>query len=313
MLVFGLASMHPPTAACFVIILIPYILLNLKDNFRHSVGISLSMVIPFAALFPLIYRMALPTVKSLLEPQHLSPYVDLPQMVPTFGYLPVLFCLLGTFYLAWKRGRECYGLVLGLLALLLVLAIFFTFHYGPAIVYYRGLQTMMLLTSIVGGAGLMAIQDLSLPAKLKTWLRIPLPTQHTGRIACIILIGLTLAIAIPVRQNTPYYHMIDQTDYESFVWIKDNLGSVYDKAVLDPWEGIAFVAVTGKKVFSYIGEAPGAFDIQAYQFLNDGCIDTDFLRRNSITIVYTRGECHNPDLRQVREYIYLLKEVPSGD
>jgi len=32
------------------------------------------------------------------------------------------------------------------------------------------------------------------------------------------------------------------------------------------------------------------------------------LRKNRISIIYTRGKCRNPDLTEVRENIYLLKK-----
>ena len=40
------ARLHAPTAVGLVIILVPYILLNLKGNFKHSLGITLAIAIP---------------------------------------------------------------------------------------------------------------------------------------------------------------------------------------------------------------------------------------------------------------------------
>jgi len=49
-------------------------------------------------------------------------------------------------------------------------------------------------------------------------------------------------------------------------------------------------------------------DEEARQFLNEGSTDTEFLKENSISIVYSRGEVKNPDLTKVKESIYLLKK-----
>ena len=106
--------------------------------------------------------MLLPIAKTLFISQPLLTFVALPQVISTYGYLPVLFCLLDTLLLAMKRGKVSYGLVLGLLALLLMLVVFFTFHYGLAILYYRGLIAMMLIMGIVAGAGLMGVKNLRL-------------------------------------------------------------------------------------------------------------------------------------------------------
>jgi len=211
-----LLTLHGATAVGLVIILIPYILLNLKGNFRHSLGITLALAIPVGVSLPWIFDTLLPAAKSLFSPVPILPFVDIPQVIQTYGYLPILLGILGTFLLAMKGTKESYGLVSGLLALLLMLTAFFTFHYGIPIVYYRGLVYVMLMMGIVGGAGLTGVKNLRLPAKLSTRLKVPLITRNMGNILCLVLIGLTLYIAIPDRQNTSYYHMIDEEDYQAF-------------------------------------------------------------------------------------------------
>ncbi len=150
-----LLAIHAPSAICPIIVLTPYILLNLKGNFKHSLGLILIFVIPFLVVFPWIFDLLLPTAKSLLTPTPPTEYVVLPRVIQTYGYLPILFCLLGTCLLAIRGGKKNYGLILGLLALLLMLVAFFTFHYGVPIMYERGLMFMMLMMSIIAGAGLM--------------------------------------------------------------------------------------------------------------------------------------------------------------
>ena len=309
-----LVPLHAATAVGLVIVLAPYILLNLKGNFKHSLGITLAVATPFLIALPLIFNMlVLPTAKSLFTPQPILGFVDLPRIIHTYGYLPIIFCLLGTFVLAIRGGKRNYGLILGLLALLVMLATFFTFHYGVTILYYRGLVYMMLLMSIVAGAGLTGVKNLRLPARLTSRLKASLITQNVGNILCLILIGLTLVIAIPDRQDTPYYHMIDSEDYQAFVWIKENVDSSYNKAVLDPWKATAFTAISGKYVHTFIGEYPKPGDIEAYEFLQGGSKDTTFMKNNGISIVYTQWDIHNPDLVEVRKDIYLLKEAREGE
>jgi len=292
-----LLSIHAPSAICLVIVLVAYILLNLRGNFKHSLGLTLAIAAPFVAPFPWIFDKLLPTARELLVPQTLPEYVDLPPIIATYGYLPILFCLLGTFVLAMRGKREDYGLTLGLLAILLMLVTFFTFHYGLHIMYERGLVYMMLMASIVAGAGLMWVKNLKPPA--------------LGYTLCLVLIGLTLALCIPARQSITYYPtpLIDKQSYEAFVWIKDNVSDDYEKAILDPWKATAFAAITEKKVFTRIHKHSEPSDEQAYDFLKEGCTDTSFLKQNGISIVYTRAPCRNPDLTEVRDNIYLLKEA----
>ena len=303
-----LVAIHAPSAICLVIILIPYLLINVKGNFRHSLGIFLALLIPFLAPFPWIFGMLLPTAKGLLAAQVLPEYVDFPLVIKTYGYIPMALCLLGTFWLAMRGGRSNYGLVLGLLALLAMLVTFYTFHYGISIMYERGLIFMMLLVGIVAGAGLMAIKSISLPASLVAWCNRPVITRNIGKALCLVLVAVVLAIAIPDRQDTRYYRLIDRQDYETFVWVSENIGEEHSKALLEPAKAASFSALTGKHVYTWMHASPTVEDQSASKFLTQGCRDTAFLRENGITIVYTQGECHNPDLVEVHEGVYVLGE-----
>lgn len=317
-----LLAIHAPSAICTIIVLTPYILLNLKGNFKHSLGITLALGLPFLIIFPWIFDLLLPTARSLLVPQSPTEYVQLPWLIPTYGYPAVLFSLLGTFLLAIRGGKKNYGLVLGLLALLLMLVAFFSFGYGVPIVYERGLVYMMLMAGIVAGAGLAGVKKLRLPARLSARLNVPLITQNVGRFLCLALIGTTLAISIPEHLDTPYYHMIDREDYQAFVWIKDNINEDYDKAILDPWKATAFAAITGKHIYTRIQFSPTAKDNETYAFLKGGSSNTTFLRENGISIIYTvvynttqarniGYSSDNPDLVEVAKNIYLLKEADT--
>ncbi|MFC2003652.1 hypothetical protein ACFLV4_06920 [Chloroflexota bacterium] len=312
-----LVAMHAATALGLIIILTPYILLNLKGNFRHSFGIALAMAIPFLGLFPWIRSLLLPTAKLLLTPFFLLPYVEIPRVIESYGYIPILVSLVGTFVLSIRGGKKSYGLILGLLALLLMLVIRYTFHYGVRFMYERGLIYMMLMLSIVTGAGLAWVQNIRLPLGLMARLKALPNTRNVGYVISLILIGLTLYVAIPVRQNTPYYRMIDGEDYEAFMWIKENVDSSYSKAILDPWKATSLTAITEKNVYSRISESPRPSDKEAYDFLRSGSANTTFLRKNRVSIIYTRVfdgrqnveyNSDNPDLTKVRKNIYLLKE-----
>jgi len=329
-----LLSIHAPTAVGLVIILIPYILLNLKGNFKHSLGIILAMAIPFLVLFPWIFKMLLPTAKSLFIPQPVPTWIDLPRIIQDYGYIPIGFCLIGTLLLVIRGGKKNYSLISGLLALLVMLVAMYTFHYGLHIMYTRGLMYMMLMLSIIAGAGLMGVRTFRLPteliaeAGLRAVMIIRLPSKfingpksflsgnvgnflakNVGNIVCLVLIGVILAVCIPDRQDTPYYYMIDGQDYEAFAWIRDNVNENYEKAILDPWKATAFTAITQKKIYTRIHAYPEANDTKAYEFLRGGSTDTAFLRENGISIVYSQWSCDNPDLVEVRKNIYLLKEV----
>ncbi|MDD5128011.1 MAG: hypothetical protein PHR43_07975 [Dehalococcoidales bacterium] len=301
-----LLAIHAPSAVCLVLILLPYIILNLKGNTRHSLLLLLVIAVPFLAPFPWIFKMLLPTAMKLLTPEPLPEYIDFPRIIRTYGYVPMALCLVGTFWLAVKGGKKYYGLVLGLLALLLMLVVYFTFHYGLDIMYTRGLMFMMLLVGVVAGAGLAAVRRLELPPGVVEAIRIPQITNHLGNFLALVLVGLTLWFGIPLRQGIEYYHLINDADYEAFVWVKENVGAEHQKAVLDPSKALPFRIITGKKVFTWVFTEPKPNDIQAAKFLTDGCVDTEFLRKNGISLVYTTRGCQNPALIEVSKNVFLL-------
>ena len=162
-----------------------------------------------------------------------------------------------------------------------------------------------LARSIIAGAGLASVRRL----RIFSFLHRPeamLDNIVVG-ILSVALIGATLATVLPGHHEIPYYHMINEQDYEEFVWIEDNVGDDYKKALLDPWKATPFSAITGKNIYTRIHGGPKPIDFEAQNYLNDGCKDTTFLTENGISVIYNPEPCSNPDLTKVRESVYLLK------
>ncbi|MBI2979683.1 MAG: hypothetical protein HYY41_02500 [Chloroflexi bacterium] len=315
-----LAILHPQSAILITMILVPLILLGLIGDIKHSVATMLAITLPFIVTLPKTSGLILYEASSLFTKKPLPIYHDFLTIITGYGYLPTIFCLLGTFVLTARGGRKNYSLVLGLLILLAMLVVFYALHYGVGTLYLRGLLFAMLMMSIVAGAGLSALRTLELPWAAATRIN-KSPVMKTARfLLCLIVIGATLAIAIPDRLDEGYYHMIDETDYNAFVWIRNNVDASFQKAILDPWKATAFTAITGKYVYTRIHMAPGPIDNAAYDFLKSGSTNTTFLRENGITIIYTRVDDgnrqveyspRNPDLIEVTGNVYLLRQ--SGD
>jgi len=302
-----LLAMHAPSAILLIVIVAPYILINLKSNFRHSLSLSSALILPLIITLPLTFDLIATSARELIEPHYHQEFVRLPQIITVYGYLPVMVLLIGSVVLGKNYGPKSYGLLLGLVLILLVQCIFNVFHYGIPLLYVRGLLYGMLMMSIVAGAGLMAVQKMRLDFNILKGLETTWIGNNLGKFLSIAIILGILIIAIPERMNTPYYHIIDKTDYQAFAWIRDNVDDRYEKAVLEPWKGAPFAAVTGKHVYSWISASPTERDIQAREFFENDCRDTAFLKQNGVSIVYTRWVCDNPDLVRVRKYVYLLE------
>ncbi|MFC1964079.1 hypothetical protein ACFLV1_01720 [Chloroflexota bacterium] len=302
---FLLAS-HAPSAIIVLIVLTPYVVISFKNNFKHGLFLALALLFPLVITLPLTFDLIASTARGLLTPQYPREFVEIPQrLAESYGIIPVLLSILGCIALLAKGGEKNHGVAFGFIALELMLVIFFQFHYGIPLLYERGLLYIMLMAGITAGAGLNLILKIRIPPRYRRWFKAPRLNDNLGKFFSVALIAAVLAIAIPQRLETPYYHMIDETDYQAFVWIKNNLEERPGKALLDPWKATAFVAITDRYVYSRISAFPTSKDEQVYKFLEESCADTSFLTENRITIVYTRQPCANPDLIEVRQDVYL--------
>ena len=293
---------HVTTAIILCIVLLPYALISIKSNTRHSIGILIALLIPFVLPFPWIFKLLAQNAGQLLTPQFISPYVELPALLWKYGFLPVILSFLGTVVLITKGGRKNLGLVLGLALLIIIMLVFIVFHYGLSTVYERGLTTVLLILSITAGAGLFCLRNLRLPAKFLEKHQSILFRQ-ASTIACVFLVVVMLAVAIPTRLSATFYYMIDDDDYQVFSWIKDNIGAEYTAALVDPWKATAFSAITGKKVQHRIWTNQEPVDDRIYSYLKSGCQDSTFLRDNKVSFVYNQLQCDNRDLIEVRNRV----------
>ncbi|MGA2158538.1 MAG: hypothetical protein ABSG90_04905 [Dehalococcoidia bacterium] len=295
---------HATTAIVLCIVLAPYILLNIRDNKWHSAGVLAALALPFILSLPWTFQIAEQAAGRLLIPQYFSPYIELPDLAWKYGLLPIAFSFIGTIILIIKGSKKGLALILGLALLLVVMVIFYRFHYGLSTVYERGLTVMLLILSILAGAGLMWLRGLKLPSDFLSRHRSFL-FRSVAMISCVLVLVVMLSVAIPTRVNASFYHMIDDEDYRAFTWIKDNIGQDYRMAIVDPWKATAFTAITEKNALHRIWLNQEPVDDIIYRFLNNGCVDAKFLMANRVSFINNRSECLNADLVEVRENIYI--------
>jgi len=290
--------LHPPTATVLYIVIVPYILLNLKGRWRHSIGLSTALLVPILIALPWMWSELLPALVRLQAAQPLPSHVDIPALLWLFGILPLILCFIGIIYLAKKGGRHNYGLILGLALLLVAGLVLLWLQYGMYVIYLRGMHAALLLMGILAGAGLLWVRSIKAPA---------------GSLVCAMAVVAVLATAVPARLAIPYYHMIDDDDYRAFVWIGANSAVDEGPIMLDPWRASAFTALTGMKVYRQITSGPGTADNMIQRYLNSGCPDIGFLRDNRVTLVYNRLPCNNSSLLKVRDNVYCTAASGPGD
>jgi len=123
----------------------------------------------------------------------------------------------------------------------------------------------------------------------------------------IFCLFATTAISINNNLNTSYYKIIDDEDYDSFIWIKENTAK--DIVVLaDPWKARALAPVAERTVYTVVPFGPEEEKMKRVfkvnEFFADNCSNTSFLIKNDIDIVYTRGNCNNSLLIEVNDNTY---------
>jgi hypothetical protein len=305
--IFFLLSFHAYTAIAVVIICFPYLLLNVKQNWKSSVRFGLALLVPFLIAYPLASQYIKQVITGISDPHEISTYIDFPWLVDSLGYVTLGLCLVGTFFIGIRPNKQNTGLLFGFFVLLVLIVVYYQFHYGITGLYERGLLYALLAASIIAGMGLAALRKMELNFSFLT--SIPHRIIKPGQTAIVsVLVILVLITMVPQRQSTPYYTMIDERDYQAFCWIRENYTGQKLKALLDPWKGTAFTAVTGLRVTSRIIMAPTELDDEIYEFLANECRNTKFLIDHNITLVYTRQACSNPDLVKVHEGVYIVTD-----
>jgi hypothetical protein len=140
-------------------------------------------------------------------------------------------------------------------------------------------------------------------ANLKEYAGIIVPVA-----ACLLLVTAT----VPAHFDIPYYQLIDEDDYETFIWIEENIDSFrdenhsYDQAAVDPFKASPFSAITRLYIVSStMHPIPGyEYHKEVSTFLNNGCIDTSFLEKFDVSVIYN-SYCNNANLTMIYPNVYL--------
>jgi hypothetical protein len=283
MILAFLAYTHPPTAVAAFTALGIY-LLHARE-WRMIAGIGLTA----AAITALIPQLSGILLRKGPESLVFTTFISYAELYRVYGYLPSIFFVAGA-YLIYRRGRKDATLVYIAILLLLINVAYRQLGWTLLLMPERNYLYLMLLMAVIGGYALSRLRDRRL------------------------LIGValvTLVLSFQGHISTPYYRIIDDREYQDFTWIRDNLEG---KAVLDPWKAIAFTAIAEKPVYSRVFPGPSRMHDQRNneirRFFAEGCVDTEFLRKNRISIVYAYNPCSNQHLKELRERIYIYTLPP---
>ncbi len=336
----SLIIIHERGTAAIGIAIIATALFTIKEDWKHSVKtiaiIAIPIIIALIIYYPILQEMG-------FEPSHYK----ITDVYHIYGYGAIALFLIGVGIMAFKFNKKDYGLLAATFAYLLVIFLRIKMDVGVFTLHPRWNLFFLLMMGIIGGYGfhwiwknaknlfssekkiskiwnsiashILGKKPSSLPAKISRY-SIPLASIIVALILLFTIVPSFSAHLDKERYSyiLYYYHVIDDRDYEAFVWIRDNVNDSYERGIVEPgidsgssksWRGIAFTPISGKYVYNWFH--PGSPPVhwkETKGFFGDKCNDTQFLVKNEISIIYTNINVKNDDLILVRENIYLLNQ-----
>lgn len=288
---------HPPTAMILLVLVIIYAILSLLSMERSKAKRLFAIAILAMLLSIPNYLRYIQIKSGIVNAVQFNFGIYANEIPSVYGIPQTLLFLAGFYLLATTEDKKSLSLLLTTIVLILTIFVFANFNLNFIIPYQRVYIPLFLFMSVVASRGY--IELLSLNKK----------NSHAGTALFILFLLVTLALSIQSGIAAQYYHVINQQDYQSFLWIKNNLNSAAT-AVLDPWRAKAFGPITGIRVYSVIPFEPNPSYLpllnSTYAFFLSNCTDTRFLIRNNISIVYTSSTCQNANLTLVNTNTYTF-------
>lgn len=287
----SLLIIHPPSALAFFLLANIAFLINRKNYSKNLLLELLAGVIAFPLYWNILLEKGAETIDYLS-----FTIISSPLFIPAFiGWFEVFIILIGVYASLIKKD---YSFTFYSIALLLFAFIFYQLKLEIFIPYARVLIYLFVIFSVLFGIGCDNIVKINSKQKIRN-------------ILAVILFSAVLILAIPAKleSNRHFYHLIDNKDYQSFEWIKQN-SNPNQSAILDPWKANAFTPIAERQVYSRIMQGPNNFsearNKEIYLFFKNNCTDADFLSRNNISIVY--GVCNSTRLNEVYPNVYLFSD-----
>lgn len=287
---------HPPTAIVLLIVLTMYSFFNLVSNDKDSKNNGIFLLITLISSVLVSLPNYIPQINELgLASINHNFWIYLKAVPFIYGLIPTFFFVIGFYFKSKTKEKETWVLLLTCLILLFNIFLFSLLNINYVMPYQRTFLPLFLLMSIIASAGYLKIFD------YKKYFK-----KYTFAIFIIVLL-FTCTFAVKNNIDTEYYHLIDEQDYDSFIWIKENTAS--DIVVLaDPWKARALAPVAERIVYTVMPFGPVEEQMKsvfkANDFFADNCSNTSFLIKNDINIVYTRGNCNNSLLIKVYDNTY---------
>jgi hypothetical protein len=315
LIMLSLASLfltHGTTAVAVGFVLVVYLLfyLTLSKSPRRQLlpALSCLLLIPVSALIIYLWnqQFVMREIENIINVEHI-PLPPIPIPLPQLGYIMVALAVVGFGFLIAKGGWRNYALIVPTVILLFFVQFYRQwFEVGPEILYERGWLYVMLLMALIAGYGLSQLRQLGLEF-FKRW--------QWGKPLVYLLLAVVVVFSVVQRMDgfakEKYYRAIDVPTYYDFIWIREELPQS-SITLMNPSVAWSFVPITGKYVY-VAHAAPFGMEetVEILVFLAAGAPDTSWLKERNIDLVYSPYPLRNPDLVEVRDRVYIVRE--EGD
>ncbi len=220
------------------------------------------------------------------------------------GYIMVILAAVGFGFMIAKGGWRNYALAIFTAILLLFVLLYRRwFDIGPEILYERSWLYVMLPMALMAGYGLSRLYHLGLRFfKQRNW-RLPLIY-----LLLVVVVAFALFQRMSGYSKEHYYRIIDVPTYYDFVWAGEELPQS-SNALLIPSVAWTFVPISGKYVFTAQAAPWGKEELtMIYRLFKSGAPDTSQLVTMNVDLLYSPLPLNNPDLVEVRDKLYILRE-----
>jgi len=306
----SLLFIHPPTLALIssisVVHFISYLLPGGKRDRNRAIQ-SIAAFVLMASVYVIMYFWAPSALDFVInEAKDPEAHLAVPPIwdaLPKFGYIPVVLSIIGAGILIYRGKRHHWALVLSAVGLLAYEQLYPRFYLGPDIIYERGWLYSYVIMALLGGVALREIWQLTAIALRR---RPVLPAAASYALIALLIVP-AFALGLRGHLNEPYYHVIDDSTYQDFLWVKEYVPDQYEMAAVDTGVAWAFASVTEK--LTYTAEVAPNFHPEGrstMRFLSAGANDTSWLEERGISIVYSSAAVRNNELAEVHDNVYLL-------
>lgn len=315
---------HPPTAFAGIIIMLIFpVFLTIEKEYKTALLTGVFSAVSIISIIILYNFTEIWDyyIERFLQAMHGEEYLlGLPEIWVNFEYLGVLtwsLFVIGIYYSISVGKALNRTLSFSSIAFIIIIGLYSKLNYGFPIIYERTFLYLFLLVTLMAGVGLSELRKtIKSIAKKNIFKKFKQLSKNSGSILAIVVCVSLLITTVPAHMELPYYQMIDEKDYEAFIWIENNIDDYrdenhsYEKAAVHPFKASPFSAITGLYIISSTMHPVYRYELHTNveRFLNEKCINTSFLEQHQLSVIY--GYCDNEYSSEVYKNVYLYPGVP---